>query len=261
VEADRSVGSLDELFAALSALDPEFRLFFTLANADAEGRALNERIKAFVTGRPNAIAVASLGQLRYISLMNQVDAVVGNSSSGVYEAPSLNAPSVDIGDRQKAASAPLRCSTRHRNGRPSARPSRRRCAAAGSRPSAPMATAKPARRIADGIAAIADFRALLQKGFHDIRRRRGCEMTGRRTLIIAEAGVNHSGSLETALALVDAAADAGADIREIPDLQRQFARGARSAKGRLSAAHHRRSGEPARHAAAAGIAASRPSSR
>ncbi|HEY9454788.1 MAG TPA: UDP-N-acetylglucosamine 2-epimerase, partial [Bradyrhizobium sp.] len=101
VEADRSVGSLDELFAALSALDPAFRLFFTLANADAEGRALNERIKAFVAGRPNAIAVASLGQLRYISLMNQVDVVVGNSSSGVYEAPSLNAPSVDIGDRQK----------------------------------------------------------------------------------------------------------------------------------------------------------------
>ena len=89
------------MFAALSALDPEFRLFFTLANADAEGRALNERIKAFVAGRPNAIAVASLGQLRYISLMNQVDVVVGNSSSGVYEAPSLNAPSVDIGDRQK----------------------------------------------------------------------------------------------------------------------------------------------------------------
>ena len=101
VEADRSVGSLDELFAALSALDPEFRLFFTLANADAEGRALNERIKAFVAGRPNAIAVASLGQLRYISLMNQVDVVVGNSSSGIYEAPSLDAPSVDIGDRQK----------------------------------------------------------------------------------------------------------------------------------------------------------------
>ena len=79
----------------------QFRLFFTLANADAEGRALNERIKAFVAGRPNAIAVASLGQLRYISLMNQVDVVVGNSSSGIYEAPSLNAPSVDIGDRQK----------------------------------------------------------------------------------------------------------------------------------------------------------------
>src|SRR5882757_8891236 len=65
IETGRSVGALDELFAALSALGPEFHLFFTLANADAEGRALNSRIKAFVSGRPNAIAVASLGQLRY----------------------------------------------------------------------------------------------------------------------------------------------------------------------------------------------------
>ncbi len=101
VEAGRSVSALDELFAALSALDPEFRLFFTLANADAEGRALNNRVETFVTNRPNTIAVPSLGQLRYISLMNQVDAVIGNSSSGVLEAPSLNIPAVDIGDRQK----------------------------------------------------------------------------------------------------------------------------------------------------------------
>lgn len=169
VEADRSVGSLGELFAALSALDPEFRLFFTLANADAEGRALNERIKAFVTGRPNAIAVASLGQLRYISLMNQVDVVVGNSSSGVYEAPSLNAPSVDIGDRQKGRERAA--SVFH------AAPERQAISAAiaaalvrGRQPTvSPYGDGEASRRIAEGIAAIADFRALLQKGFHDIR--------------------------------------------------------------------------------------------
>jgi UDP-hydrolysing UDP-N-acetyl-D-glucosamine 2-epimerase len=168
VEADRSVGSLDELFAALSALDPEFRLFFTLANADAEGRALNARIKAYVTGRPNAIAVASLGQLRYISLMNQVDVVVGNSSSGVYEAPSLNAPSVDIGDRQKGRERAA--SVFH------AAPEREAISAAiaaalsrGRQPTvSPYGDGEASRRIADGIAAIADFRALLQKGFHDI---------------------------------------------------------------------------------------------
>jgi UDP-hydrolysing UDP-N-acetyl-D-glucosamine 2-epimerase len=169
VEADRSVGSLDELFAALSALDPKFRLFFTLANADAEGRALNARIKAYVTGRPNAIAVASLGQLRYISLMNQVDVVVGNSSSGVYEAPSLNAPSVDIGDRQKGRERAA--SVFH------AAPERQAISAAiaaalrrGRQPTvSPYGDGEASRRIADGIAAIPDFRALLQKGFHDIR--------------------------------------------------------------------------------------------
>jgi UDP-hydrolysing UDP-N-acetyl-D-glucosamine 2-epimerase len=168
VEADRSVGSLDELFAALSALDPAFRLFFTLANADAEGRALNERIKAFVAGRPSAIAVASLGQLRYISLMNQVDVVVGNSSSGVYEAPSLNAPSVDIGDRQKgrerAASVFHAAPERQAIGTAIAAALRR-----GRQPTGSLyGDGEASRRIADGIAAIADFRSLLQKGFHDI---------------------------------------------------------------------------------------------
>ena len=169
VEADRSVGSLDELFAALSALDPEFRLFFTLANADAEGRAVNERIRAFVTSRPNAIAVASLGQLRYISLMNQVDVVVGNSSSGIYEAPSLNAPSVDIGDRQKGRERAA--SVFH------AVPERQAITTAisaalrrGRQPTvSPYGDGEASRRIADSIAAIPEFRALLQKGFHDIR--------------------------------------------------------------------------------------------
>jgi UDP-N-acetylglucosamine 2-epimerase (non-hydrolysing)/GDP/UDP-N,N'-diacetylbacillosamine 2-epimerase (hydrolysing) len=168
VEADRSVGSLDELFAALSALDPEFRLFFTLANADAEGRALNERIKVYVSGRPNAIAVASLGQLRYISLMNQVDVVVGNSSSGVYEAPSLNAPSVDIGDRQKGRERAA--SVFH------AAPERQAITAAitaalrrGRQPTvSPYGDGEASRRIAEGIAAVPDFRTLLQKGFYDI---------------------------------------------------------------------------------------------
>ena len=169
VEADRSVGALDELFAALSALDPEVRLFFTFANADAEGRALNERIKAFVSGRNNAIAVASLGQLRYISLMNQVDAVVGNSSSGIYEAPSLNAPSVDIGDRQKGRERAS--SVFH------AEPERGAISAAiaqamqrGRQPTvSPYGDGESSRRTAEAIAAIPDFRALLKKGFYDVR--------------------------------------------------------------------------------------------
>lgn len=167
VEMDRSVGALDELFAALAALDPEFSLFFTLANADAEGRALNERIKAFVAGRPNAIAVASLGQLRYISLMNQAEIVVGNSSSGIYEAPSLSVPTVDIGDRQKgrerAASvfhaAPDRASISKAIADALAR---------GRQPTvSPYGDGETSRRVADKIASIPDFNALLKKGFYD----------------------------------------------------------------------------------------------
>ena len=47
------------------------------------------------------LVFTSLGQLRYLSLMNEVDVVVGNSSSGLYEAPSLHTPTVNIGDRQR----------------------------------------------------------------------------------------------------------------------------------------------------------------
>ncbi|SDR81580.1 UDP-N-acetylglucosamine 2-epimerase [Bradyrhizobium canariense] len=168
IEAGRSVNALDELFAALSTLDPEFRLFFTLSNADAEGRALNGRIEAFVASRPNTIAVASLGQLRYISLMNQVDVVIGNSSSGVLEAPSLNVPTVDIGDRQKGRE--------HASSVFNTTPERNAIVAAiskalihGRQPTvSPYGDGESSQRFADVIAALPDFRALLKKGFYDI---------------------------------------------------------------------------------------------
>jgi UDP-N-acetylglucosamine 2-epimerase (non-hydrolysing)/GDP/UDP-N,N'-diacetylbacillosamine 2-epimerase (hydrolysing) len=168
IETGRSLDALDELFAALSSLDPEFRLFFTLSNADAEGRALNARIDAFVTSRPNAIAVASLGQLRYISLMNQVDVVVGNSSSGVLEAPSLGVPTVDIGDRQKGrerASSVFNAAPK----RDAIMAAISKALAHGRQPTvSPYGDGESSRRFAAAIAAIPDFRELLGKSFHDI---------------------------------------------------------------------------------------------
>lgn len=91
----------DELCAALDALGQEVGVIFTLPNADGCGRLLTLKVLSFVAERPHARAYHSLGQLRYLSVMAQVDAVVGNSSSGLYEAPSLKIPSVNIGDRQK----------------------------------------------------------------------------------------------------------------------------------------------------------------
>jgi UDP-hydrolysing UDP-N-acetyl-D-glucosamine 2-epimerase len=168
IQAGRSVGALDELFAALSALDPEFRLFFTLANSDVEGRALNARIKTFASSRPNTIAVTSLGQLRYSSLMNLVDLVVGNSSSGVLEAPSLNVPTIDIGDRQKGRE---RASSVF-----NVPPERSAISAAiskallrGRQPTvSPYGDGESSQRFAAAIAAIPDFRTLLKKGFYDL---------------------------------------------------------------------------------------------
>ena len=88
----------------LDALDdaPELNVVFTKANADTEGRIINQLIDGYAAARPGrAAAFTSLGQVRYLSLMKQVDVVVGNSSSGIIEAPSFKIPTVNIGDRQK----------------------------------------------------------------------------------------------------------------------------------------------------------------
>lgn len=91
---------MQALLDALGAL-PATRLIFTLPNADTGGQALAQMVEAFVAQHPLASSHQSLGQLRYLSLLAQVDAVVGNSSSGLAEAPSFGVPTVNIGDRQK----------------------------------------------------------------------------------------------------------------------------------------------------------------
>jgi UDP-N-acetylglucosamine 2-epimerase (non-hydrolysing)/GDP/UDP-N,N'-diacetylbacillosamine 2-epimerase (hydrolysing) len=99
---------LDALLKALDALPPEIGIVFTLANADAEGRAVNAVVDSFVKNRPGAHAHVSLGSDRYLALMEHAATLVGNSSSGLYEAPSLGTPSVNIGNRQDGR---LRAST------------------------------------------------------------------------------------------------------------------------------------------------------
>jgi UDP-hydrolysing UDP-N-acetyl-D-glucosamine 2-epimerase len=75
---------------------------FTKPNADPEARKIIELIEEFVKeNNHKAIVFTSLGQLNYLSIMQYVDAVVGNSSSGIIEAPSLKVPTINIGDRQK----------------------------------------------------------------------------------------------------------------------------------------------------------------
>jgi len=81
---------------------PDTGIIFTKVNADPAGRAINRLIDGFVADHAtNAAAFHSLGSLQYLSLMRQVDAVVGNSSSGIVEAPSLGIGTIDIGNRQQ----------------------------------------------------------------------------------------------------------------------------------------------------------------
>lgn len=101
LDAGSQSEQMAELLNALDGLGPETGLIFTMPNADTDGRALMEQLKHYVASRPHARAFTSLGQLNYLSALAQVDAVVGNSSSGLYEAPSLKIPTVNIGDRQK----------------------------------------------------------------------------------------------------------------------------------------------------------------
>ncbi len=90
-----------QLLLALDELE-DTRIIFTKANADTDGRAINSMIDEYVSAKQNkAIAFTSLGQLRYLSALQFVDAVVGNSSSGLIEAPSFEIATVNIGDRQK----------------------------------------------------------------------------------------------------------------------------------------------------------------
>jgi GDP/UDP-N,N'-diacetylbacillosamine 2-epimerase (hydrolysing) len=91
---------LAELLAALDQ-SADTQLIFTLANADTGGRALSAMVRQFAAGRPNAHVYMSLGQTRYLSCLRYVDAVVGNSSSGLTEAPSFGIGTVNIGDRQR----------------------------------------------------------------------------------------------------------------------------------------------------------------
>jgi UDP-N-acetylglucosamine 2-epimerase (non-hydrolysing)/GDP/UDP-N,N'-diacetylbacillosamine 2-epimerase (hydrolysing) len=99
--AQQPVAAMDELLAALDEY-PQAAVVFTCPNADPEGRALIERIDRWVAANARrAKAFASLGPQRYLSLMREADVIVGNSSSGLTEAPALGKAAVNVGDRQE----------------------------------------------------------------------------------------------------------------------------------------------------------------
>jgi GDP/UDP-N,N'-diacetylbacillosamine 2-epimerase (hydrolysing) len=94
----------------LGALDlfPDVRIIFTLPNADADGRVITEQIKEYVIkNHHRAKAFTSLGQVKYLSTLQFVKALVGNSSSGIIEAPCFKIPTVNIGDRQTGRIKPF----------------------------------------------------------------------------------------------------------------------------------------------------------
>jgi len=95
-ETRRQIG---ELLAALSRFD--LPIVFTLPNADTGGRVISPMLAEFVKGRSSARIVDNLGTEAYFSLMAIGAAMLGNSSSGIIEAPSFKLPVVNIGTRQQ----------------------------------------------------------------------------------------------------------------------------------------------------------------
>ena len=78
------------------------KIIFTKPNADSHGRPIIKLIDEFVTKNPKqSISFISMGQLNYLSCIQFVDVVIGNSSSGLLEVPSFNKPTINIGDRQR----------------------------------------------------------------------------------------------------------------------------------------------------------------
>ena len=100
LEHGTAAAQMKELLAALHEFK-DVHLIITMPNADPEGRTLFDLVEEFVAQHPHARAYSSLGQLRYLSCMAQVDGVVGNSSSGLAEAPSFKKGTLNIGDRQR----------------------------------------------------------------------------------------------------------------------------------------------------------------
>lgn len=105
---------IDDFMSVLDA-NKDLRVVFTMPNSDNGSEVIVEAINEFVrNNKDRAVAFKSLGLKRYLSVMKEVGAVVGNSSSGIVEVPSFGVPTLNIGDRQKgrlAAESVVNCGT------------------------------------------------------------------------------------------------------------------------------------------------------
>ena len=100
MEDNTGILQVKELIRAMDSFIG-MKYIVTMANADAGGRSINELWKNEAREHNNWLVVESLGVVRYLSAMKYAKAVIGNSSSGIVEAPSMGVRTVNIGDRQK----------------------------------------------------------------------------------------------------------------------------------------------------------------
>lgn len=110
-----NMSSETQILNLLEALDDcqDHHIIFTYSNSDTSSQIIIRRIHEYVDRNPvRCMFIPSLGQRRYFSVLQYVNAVIGNSSSGIIEVPSFGIPTLDIGDRQKgriAADSVIHC--------------------------------------------------------------------------------------------------------------------------------------------------------
>ena len=101
LEDNQSEAQFNELLDALELFE-DTHFIFTSPNADTDGRILKRMIDNFCKNHSDkAIEFVSMGRINYLSSLQFVDGVIGNSSSGLTEAPTFNIGTINIGDRQK----------------------------------------------------------------------------------------------------------------------------------------------------------------
>lgn len=115
LENSSAESQVKELLLACDA-HPELKYIFTKANSDADGRIINNALEEYCKTHKNAKVYESLGYIRYLSAVKYCAFVLGNSSSGIMEVPSLGVPTVDIGDRERGrlrAKSVINCAPNH----------------------------------------------------------------------------------------------------------------------------------------------------
>ena len=105
MEDNTAEGQCRDLLKALEEVNSAYKLLFTLPNSDTDGRIIISLINEFVSkNKERRYSIQSLGKKRYFSALKYASAVVGNSSSGLVEAPSFHIPTLNIGNRQQGRS-------------------------------------------------------------------------------------------------------------------------------------------------------------
>lgn len=170
LDAQPAGTQFQELLEALDCLGNDIGVIFTKPNADTDGRVIIGMIDRYTAAHHHVKAFTSLGQLRYLSAVAHVDAVVGNSSSGLYEVPSFKKPTVNIGDRQKGrlqAASVINC-------KPESADITRAINEAFTRDCSntvnPYGNGDSAQKIVASLKTIPDYTKLLKKQFFDIAK-------------------------------------------------------------------------------------------